>query len=198
MTSEYDPTIYDAEWFHGLAWQHPWIQKLMGFLVGVLGPFESSLDLGAGDGYWSYVLWEMGCEAYAIEVSELAREVMPEQVSVFVHDLCLPLNLRRRYDLVLCIEVAEHLPPEAADTLCDTIAHHCGRYVLFTAAPPGQGGHGHLNCQPPKYWIDKLTQRGLVYLEDWSQYTQQAWKNILSETMPWLPRNVMIFYRLEA
>ena len=190
---EYSAEIYDKEWFEGLAWQHHWIQQLMGWLVGVLGRFESSLDLGAGHGYWSYVLSEMGADAYAVEVSKDAIAVMPEQVQCLIHDLREPLDLHRMYDLVLCIEVAEHLPEESADILCDTIARHCKYATVFTAAPPGQGGHGHINCQPPEYWINKLAARGLVHAEEWTEYARAAWKSILGDSLPWLSHNVMVF-----
>ena len=190
----YDKSIYDAEWFAGLAWQHPIIERLLGCLVGATGRFASVLDLGAGDGWWAHVMHEMGSEAIAVEVSEIAAEVMPDDVQIVIHDLREPLDLEREFELILCIEVAEHLPASAADTLCDTIARHCGRCLLFTAAVPGQGGHGHINCQPCEYWIAKLQQRGLVHSPEWSNYITQAWRNILGSAMPWLSY-IMIFWR---
>ncbi|MDP6884692.1 MAG: hypothetical protein QF830_11185, partial [Rhodospirillales bacterium] len=42
------------------------------------------------------------------------------------------------------LEVAEHLPPDAAETFVATLVAH-GRLVLFSAAPPGQGGLNHVN-----------------------------------------------------
>jgi hypothetical protein len=190
---EYSTSIYDREWFGKQGWQHHWIQKLMGWLVGEFGRFESSLDLGAGDGYYSYVLREMKTEAYAVEVDEAAAEFVPEEVWFVPWDLRVPLDLKRTYDLVLCLEVAEHLPEASADTLCDTIARHCGKVLIFTAAPPKQGGHGHVNCQPAHYWIEKLARRGVHHWDAATARAQRAWQNILGESLPWLWKNVMVF-----
>lgn len=192
---EYSTTIYDREWFGKQKWQHHWIQKVMGWMVGEFGRFESSLDLGAGDGYYSYVLREMKTEAYAVEVDEVAAEFTPEEVWFVPWDLRNPLDLKRAYDLVLCLEVAEHLPEASADTLCDTIGRHCGKLLLFTAAPPKQGGHGHVNCQPEAYWIEKLGRRGLAHWDEGTARARRAWENILGESLPWLWKNVMIFVR---
>jgi hypothetical protein len=190
---EYSETIYDREWFSLQRWQHPWIEKMIGWLVGEFGPFERSLDLGAGDGYYSYALREVGTLAYAVEVSDEAAEFTPEEVWLVVWDLRNPLHLEETYDLVLCVEVAEHLPENAADTLCDTITRHASSLVVFTAAPPNQGGHGHVNLQPPEYWIGKLGARGLTFLEHETARIRRAYLNILGESLPWLSKNVMLF-----
>jgi SAM-dependent methyltransferase len=180
----YDPAIYDADWFRLQSWQHHWIQKIMGWFIGEYGPLESSLDLGAGDGYYSHVLAEMGADpAVAVEVSGDALEVMTDQVNGIVHDLREPLDLNRTFDLIVCLEVAEHLPPSASDTLCDTIARHCAGYLIFTAAPPGQGGHGHCNLQPFKFWKDRLESRGVIFRP----------RETTKMRVAWLSRNITMF-----
>lgn len=189
----YDPTIYDKEWLGHQAWQHPWCQKLMGWFVGEHGPFETSLDLGAGDGGYSYVMGEMGTDAWAIEVSSDATDIMHESVQCAIHDLREPLHLGRQFELIICLEVAEHLPESAADTLCDTIGKHASKLLLFSSAPPGQGGHGHINLQPFEYWQSRLETRGLVYNHDETMRLRQAWSNILGESMPWLQSNGAMF-----
>lgn len=192
---QYSTVIYNRDWFSKQKWQHPWIEKIIGWLVGEFGPFEKSLDLGAGDGYYSYALRETGTLAYAVEVSEEAAEFVKEEVWLLVWDLREPLRLEETYDLVLCIEVAEHLPEWSADTLCDTIARHASGLVVFTAAPLNQGGHGHVNCQPLEYWIGRLKTRGLAYLEDETMHARSSWLRILGKSLPWLSKNVMLFHK---
>jgi len=192
---EYSAEIYDADWFQGQGWQHPWCRKLMDWVDDEFGPFESSLDLGAGDGYYSHVLAEKGIEAVAIEVSEEAMPVMADDVQGMVHDLREPLDLERVYDLIICLEVAEHLPLESSDTLCDTIANHCGRLLLFTSAIPGQGGHGHVNLQPPEFWRTRLEARGLHLWPNASIKARRDWKDILGKELPWLSKNILLYGR---
>lgn len=64
-----------------------------------------------------------------------------------------------KYDLCLCLEVAEHLNPEAADEL---VRYLCSLsdIVLFSAAIPGQGGTGHCNEQWQSYWAEKFRSNG--------------------------------------
>jgi hypothetical protein len=43
------------------------------------------------------------------------------------------------------------------------------KIIVFTAAPPGQGGTAHLNEQPPSYWISKFQESGFTHAEELSQ-----------------------------
>jgi hypothetical protein len=72
-------------------------------------------------------------------------------------DLTKPFDLGRRFDLVQSLEVAEHLPVAAADGYVASLVRH-GPLVLFSAAPPGQGGEHHVNEQPPSYWREKFAR----------------------------------------
>ncbi len=62
-------------------------------------------------------------------------------------------------DLVISLEVAEHLPDTAADNFVHRLCAH-GDVVLFSAAVPGQGGTHHVNEQWPDYWAAKFAARG--------------------------------------
>lgn len=122
----------------------------------------SVLDLGCGDG--AMLCWwrrmgatsRVGVDQFGPD--DWARDGQGLHVR---HDLMQPLDLGRRFDLAVCLEVAEHLPESAADTLIDTIVTHSDR-VVFSAAPPGQGGTGHLNEKPWEWWSEKWSARGWV------------------------------------
>lgn len=195
LVARYDPALYDARYFrrgkkHRL---YTIVPALTRCLVAGLGPFTSALDLGAGAGCYSLALTRLGTETWAVELSEHAPVFFLDDVHTLRHDLQRPLDLERVFDLVLCIEVAEHLPESAADTLCDTIAHHCGRLVVFTAAPPGQGGTGHINCQPPRYWRTKMEARGLQYLPSRTKQIRRVWADTLRGKFKYLTRNLALF-----
>lgn len=118
----------------------------------------SVLDIGCGQGEWVKALrGGTGCvrgpAVYGVDISA------PDAPGFIRHDLTEPLDLGGRFDLVLCLETAEHLPEWAADTLVDSIVRHADT-VVFSAAVPGQEGIGHINCQPHQYWHDKFAERG--------------------------------------
>jgi hypothetical protein len=110
---------------------------------------------------------------------------------VKLHDLTTPLDLGQRYEIVSCIEVAEHLNPEAAMTLVDSICRHASKWVIWTAAVPGQGGDGHVNCQVPDFWQGLFEYRGLKIHQVNTELLRLVWTNCTGG-MWWL-RNVWVF-----
>jgi len=110
------------------------------------------------------------------------------------HDLTKPARHVTPGDLVLCWEVAEHLPAAAADVLCDTLARLTRARLLFTAAVPGQGGSGHVNEQLPSYWRERLEARGLTYDERSTVLLQQAFREAAPRAW-WYGRNLQVFCR---
>lgn len=112
---------------------------------------RSVLDLGCGQGEW--------LAAFDVEERFGVDIAAPDAPGFLQFDLCEPLNLARTYDLVVSVEVGEHLPEDAADTYVASIVRHSDR-VLFSAAVPGQEGTGHINCQPHEYWHAKFATHG--------------------------------------
>lgn len=62
------------------------------------------------------------------------------------------------FDLALCLEVGEHIPFWHTGKLLTMLAG--ARRLVFSAAHPNQGGQLHVNEQPARYWIDRLSARG--------------------------------------
>jgi hypothetical protein len=111
------------------------------------------LDLGCGQGEWLEAFGDVG--KVGVDIAA------PEGEHFIRHDLQLPIDLHRTFDLALCLETGEHLPAAAADVLCDSLARH-SRTIVFGAAVVGQEGIGHINCQPHEYWHQKFEARGYV------------------------------------
>jgi SAM-dependent methyltransferase len=127
---------------------------------------QSVLDVGCGQGAWLKV-WT-GCGARDVvgvdgEYVDPARLLIPLQ-SFRAHDLKEGFDLGRRFDLVQCLEVAEHIPETHKDQLIDSLIRH-GHVILFSAAPPGQGGHDHVNERSYEYWRQEFARRGYVALD---------------------------------
>ncbi len=135
-------------------------ERIADLLADRLAP-TSVLDLGCNTGHFLRRFRERGiADVLGVDWLNMSRHLHIPAECFHPHDLRSPLDLGRTFDLVLCLEVAEHLPPESADTLIDSIASHASRYLAFGAATPGQGGTGHLNEQQPDYWIEKLEAHG--------------------------------------
>ena len=137
-------------------------EVIVPIIVDLLRP-GSVLDVGCGRGTWLNVFRAhgvtdvMGVDGPYIPASEL--EIPPEAFAP--HDLRRPLELDRRFDLVVSVEVAEHLDRDFASTFVSSLVAH-GPAVLFSAAVPFQGGAGHVNEQWPSYWADLFAVHGFV------------------------------------
>jgi len=73
---------------------------------------------------------------------------------------------RPRFDLVLSLEVAEHVDARHADDLVTLLAACTAKYLVFSAARPGQGGTGHLkdSLHKREWWVERFEAQGLVHM----------------------------------
>ncbi|MHC4079756.1 MAG: class I SAM-dependent methyltransferase [Planctomycetota bacterium] len=131
-------------------------------IVQLAGP-QSVVDIGCGVGAWLSVFSKLGVsELVGVDGDDVPRDALMIPPSYFLAaDLSTPLQLDRTFDLALSLEVAEHLPPDAAETFVDTLAR-LAPVVVFSAAIPLQGGTGHVNEQWQTYWARLFSARGFV------------------------------------
>lgn len=149
---------------------------------------KSVLDVGCGIGTWLKVFKEFKISDYlGVDSVYVDRSMLKIDDSHFLaHDLSTPLKLERDFDLVVSLEVAEHLPQEAADVFIETLVSH-GKTILFSAAIPGQGGQNHLNEQWPSYWQEKFGKYGFTYFD---VIRPAVWKNELVDR--WYRQNIYL------
>jgi SAM-dependent methyltransferase len=150
------------------------------------------LDVGCGSGTWlsvannSFKLADIqGVDASIYDAAQF--HIAP--VHYLQQDLTVPLQLQRTYDLVTCLEVAEHLPLAAATTLVKSLATH-GDVILFSAAIPGQGGQHHINEQWQSWWQQHFAAAGFVALD---LIRPAIWQN--AEVLPWYKQNILLYVK---
>lgn len=122
---------------------------------------RSVVEIGCGHGHWAQVASENGvADLLAIDGPWNDREqLLVDRPSYREVNLGQPLALERRYDLAICLEVAEHVAADSAATLVRSLVD-AAPVVLFGAAIPLQGGHGHINEQWPSYWRALFAELG--------------------------------------
>ncbi len=158
------------------------------FLAETLRPV-SVLDVGCGAGAYVALFRRLGASRVLGVADTAASATVLDGEICQVHDLTQPLTLGEIYDLVICTEVAEHLPPERAAELLDSIARHAGRTIVFSAAEPGQPGNGHINCQPISHWLAQWAARG------WHPDLVASLGVRALATMSWFRRNLIVLRR---
>jgi len=146
------------------------------------------LDIGCGPGHFVDAMRALDIYACGYDID--ARK---DHCHVFQRDLTeshMPFS--GVADIVICLEVLEHI--DKADTV--TALRNLGRMtknlLVFSAAQPGQGGVGHINCRPRANWrhdIEEYTE-----LRHDAKLTKDLLESVDHETVPgWFLNNVMVF-----
>ncbi len=136
-------------------------------LVVALTHPSSVLDVGCGRGAWLSEFKAQGIQ----KIFGLDGDYLKPSTLLFPADCFRPIDLSGkfeipagRFDLAICLEVAEHLPAPNSRHLVRQLTSAAPQ-VLFSAAPPGQGGEGHINCQPLSYWRKIFEEFGFRMLD---------------------------------
>ena len=162
-------------------------QQVLPVLFKVFKP-KSIIDIGCGLGNWIQVAKDLGVEnVLGVDGDYVERSLLKIGSHEFVEkDLKKEFDLNQKFDLAICLEVAEHLPVEAAENLVRSLINHAD-VIMFSAAVPGQGGQHHINEQWPVYWKNIFSNYNYVML-DFFRYS--IWNNEKVER--WYRQNLFL------
>ena len=146
------------------------------------------IDIGCGPGMYVYAIRNQGVNAVGLDIDP----VVDGKEHLSRVDL-LTLDGSEKADMVICFEVAEHIDPHYQDKVVEAVYNSIepGGKLIWTAAQPGQGGVGHINCRKKEFWLDKFVSRGLV-----PEFTETAdLINFCRQGihMGWFVNNVIVF-----
>ncbi len=184
--------IYDQKFFSNtIKFEAESAKAFVSILIKHFTP-KSVIDIGCGNGIYLAEFKKLGVEILGYDGAPAAIENSLVHEKIKLHDLCQPLKLNRSFDLCLCLEVAEHLEENCANTLIDTLTK-LSDTLIFTAATPGQGpvSIGHINEQPPQYWQEKFQRKNFILN---TVLTEKIKKEMSDQNIVWwLTKNLMIF-----
>jgi cyclopropane fatty-acyl-phospholipid synthase-like methyltransferase len=154
---------------------------------------KSVLDIGCGNGSWLKAAIDLGVERVTgvdgIQVDD--HQLNISKNDFLQHDLTRPLQLNKKFDLAISLEVAEHLPESAANNMVHILTTHSD-CVLFSAAIPGQGGQYHVNEQWPEYWHQKFKAKGYLAYDI---IRNEFWNNL--NVFWWYKQNIVLYAKKE-
>ena len=158
--------LYDAYYFaHGCGPPYErneeWLYLFASIADRILTDIHPTtvLDTGCAMGFLVEALRQRGVEAYGVDISEYAIQRVDPSIKPYCWVGSVLDPFPQQYDLLVCIEVLEHLPPLKAD---ETIKNCClhGNDVLFSSTPFDYKELTHLNVQPPEYWAELFARYG--------------------------------------
>lgn len=165
--------LYNAEYYHSgcgpIPYEEPehWVNffgMIADRIVADIHP-KTVLDAGCAMGYLVAALRDRGVEAYGVDISAYAISKVREDVRPFckVGSLTepLPAGLPDRYDLVVTIEVLEHLYAEDGRQAIRNLCQLTDK-VLFTSTPDDFTEPTHVNVQQREYWCRAFFENGFM------------------------------------
>jgi len=182
--------IYDKAFFEHANQLKILSSKKVAKIISSQYEFDTVFDIGCGMGLYISELKRLGKNVLGCDASKAAIKMGSQEITIFHADVTVPIKLDQRFDLVICFEVAEHIH----NSFSKQLVKNCTDFsdtVLFTAAPIGQGGVGHINEQPYEFWIDLFKEFNFKYERDLSDRIKKEMQS--EDVVYWITNNFMSF-----
>lgn len=145
------------------------LQKVAKRIVEDLNP-KTVLDAGCAMGHLVTALRDLGVKAYGIDISDYAisqvrEDIRPYCVAASLADP-LPKGFPQKFDLVVSIEVLEHLYEEDCEKAISNLAS-AGDKFLMSSTSDDVKDITHLNVRQKEYWAKQLAKFGLYHNLDY-------------------------------
>lgn len=158
------------------------------------------LDLGCGTGVYVEEFLRQGVTAIGVEGNLAVKPILKTgHENVLFHDLRSPLPLTTRFDLVLGIEVVEHIPEDYTEVLIHNLTQHCAKWLVITSGVDSHGSNPwHVNEQPKKYWIERIEARGLHFERRISKRLMRLYgRHLKGKGLAWFKELLLVFSSLD-
>lgn len=188
----FDISLYNDDFFEWhLKHTKDYCNKSMEWLIQQFSP-KSIVDFGCGIGAYLEPAAKAGIKVQGFDISSCAQKYTPTELHEVItyKDCCTPIDAGK-FDLVLSTETAEHIEPSQSPAFVENLVNACSDMIILTAAPPGQDGCGHINCQEQSFWKSLFNEKGFKYSEYLTNMVKDGWQPL--GCPPYIIKNVMVF-----
>jgi len=138
----------------------------------------SILDVGCGLAQWLKVFKDYGInDVLGIDGDHVPNERKnvdtEKEYKVFDLQNINHFELSKKFDLTICLEVAEHLSIQHATDFVKFLVKSSD-IIIFSAAVVGQTGENHVNEQSPLYWKALFKENGYCMID---AFRKTFWNN---------------------
>lgn len=155
------------------------------------------LDAGCALGLLVETLRARNVEAFGVDISSYAVANAAAGTRPYLREGSVADELSEHYDLIVSIEVLEHVPAAAADAAIANFCRHTGD-VLFSSSPLDFSEATHVNVRPPEYWAEQFARHGFVRDVDFDASFITPWAVRFRRTSDPLHRIVADYERRHA
>lgn len=124
-------------------------------------------DFGCGPGWYTYYFYKCGFQVNGYDgnpnVEKVSSLLFNKEYYCQCQDLTEPFNIDIPFEMIICLEVGEHIPQKMEDIFLQNLVSNANKYILLSWAIPGQKGDGHINCHTNAYIISKMKNKGWTY-----------------------------------
>ena len=190
--------LYDKDFFDSSCRQELIITAIKPVVESLIDLYKPSsvIDFGCGDGLYLGEFIRRGIKVQGYDNSrEALRRAKIKRLPIKKYNIVKDaLIISQKADLAICFEVAEHLPESCSKKLVKTLTT-CSDSIVFTAAPPGQGGTNHINEKPCSFWI-KIFNLSKYYLDKSdTEVLKKKWTEL--GVVNYMITNLMVFKRMK-
>lgn len=150
-------------------------------------------DFGCGPGWYTYLLYKQGYKVNGYDgnphVKEMSSLLFNDGFYCQYADFTLPISVKEPFELILCLEVGEHIPQIYEDVFIQNLVNNSKKYILLSWAIPNQKGWGHVNCHTNEYVIERMRKYGYHYNLSTSAILRKA------ASLFWFKDTIMFFER---
>ncbi len=132
--------------------------RIAGRIIADIHP-QSVLDAGCALGFLVESLRKREVQAFGVDISEYAIAQVHESVKAYCWQGSIVEPFPRRYDLIVTIEVLEHLPKADGERAVENLCRYTDD-ILFSSSPFDYEEPTHFNVQPPEYWAGLFARHG--------------------------------------
>lgn len=177
--------LYDAYYYaHGCGVlpyeRNPgWLRFFGGVADAIVRELQPKtvLDAGCAIGLMVEMLRERGVDACGVDISEYAIQQVSEPIRPYCSVGSILEPFPQHYDLIVTIEVLEHVPADRAEAAIANLCRHADE-VLFSSSPFDYKEVTHVNVQPPEYWAELFARQGFYRDVDFDASFVTQWATL--------------------
>ncbi len=155
--------VYNEDFYKGMSFESLQSARIYLAYLWKYIQADSVLDVGCGRGAWLKACHELGSkDLYGYDGDWNSQSMMIDKSIKFSSiNLNKPFSPEKKVDLLMTLEVAEHLEPSSSEQFIKCLTGAADA-IVFSAAFTGQGGTNHINEQYHSYWADLFLKNGYV------------------------------------